>query len=161
MARDLSAAPSGKTDRLSAVQSAVRAGLGVAPGILGLTLGSDPLWLRPRLSHLVTRLMAARRAERVPVRSVQTAHLFPGAHPGQPLSADRLARRLKGLGIKNMRYARNGALLAMVGSVHWKLLADLLGISDSAAQRWHAAAGADRASYVASRLKQDAMTGPE
>lgn len=30
MARDLSAAPSGKTDRLSAVQSAVRAGLGVA-----------------------------------------------------------------------------------------------------------------------------------
>ncbi|MEY9988004.1 hypothetical protein ABIE67_000036 [Streptomyces sp. V4I8] len=60
-----------------------------------------------------------------------------------------------------MRHARNGALLSMVGSVHWKLLADLLGISDSAAQRWHTAAGADRASYVASRLKQDTATGPE
>ncbi|MEV0966609.1 hypothetical protein AB0J25_29210 [Streptomyces sp. NPDC049910] len=49
----------------------------------------------------------------------------------------------------------------MVGSVHWKLLADLLGISDSAAQRWHTAAGADRASYIATRLKQDTATGPE
>uniref|UniRef100_A0AAU2AGD6 Transposase n=1 Tax=Streptomyces sp. NBC_00093 TaxID=2975649 RepID=A0AAU2AGD6_9ACTN len=60
-----------------------------------------------------------------------------------------------------MRYARNGALLTMVGSVHWKLLVDLLGISNTAAQRWHVAAGADRAGYVASRLKQDAAAGPE
>ena len=89
-------------------------------------------------------------------------YLFPGAQPGQPLAADSLARRLKALGVKEIRLARNGALLAMVGSVHWKLLTDLLGISGSAAQRWHVAAGGDRASYVASRLKRDtARTGPE
>jgi hypothetical protein len=131
------------------------------PGALGLLLGSDPLWLRPRLSHLLARLVTARRSERVLIRSVPNPYLFPGAHPGQPLSADSLSRRLKTLGIQNIRHARNGALLAMVGSVHWKLLTDLLGISGSAAQRWHVAAGGDRASYVASRLKQDAATGPE
>src|SRR5206468_3769701 len=126
-----------------------------------LLLGSDPLWLRPRLSHLLARLVTARRSERVLIRSVPNPYLFPGAHPGQPLSADSLSRRLKTLGIQNIRHARNGALLAMVGSVHWKLLTDLLGSSGSAAQRWHVAAGGDRASYVASRLKQDAATGPE
>ncbi|CAM5320136.1 hypothetical protein SCHAM137S_01968 [Streptomyces chartreusis] len=115
------------------------------PGILGLTLGSDPLWLRPRLSHLMARLITERHPDRVLARSIPTPHLFPGSHPGRPLSADHLARRLKTLGIKNLRRARNGALLSMVGSVHWKLLADLLGISDSAAQRWHTAAGGDRA----------------
>ncbi|MER6173820.1 hypothetical protein [Streptosporangium sp. NPDC001681] len=60
------------------------------------------------------------------------------------------------------RLARNGALLAMVDQVHWKLLADLLGISDNTAYRWHTASGGDRASYVASRLKQAAtVDGPE
>ncbi|QFZ20545.1 hypothetical protein [Saccharothrix syringae] len=131
------------------------------PGVLGLVLGSDPLWLRPKLSHLLARLITDRRSDRVLIRSVPNPYLFPGAHPGRPLGSDTLARRLKTLGINKVRHARNGALLALVGSVHWKLLADLLGISDSAAQRWHVAAGGDRASYVASRLKQDATTGPE
>lgn len=132
------------------------------PGVLGLVLGDEPLWLRPRLSHLVARLITERRSDRVLVRTVPNPYLFPGAQPGQPLAADSLARRLKALGVKEIRLARNGALLAMVGSVHWKLLTDLLGISGSAAQRWHVTAGGDRASYVASRLKRDtATTGPE
>jgi hypothetical protein len=131
------------------------------PGVLGVMLGSDPLWLRPRLSHLLARLIVERRPDRVLIRSVPNPYLFPGSHPGQPLGADTLGRRLKALGIKKIRLARNGALLAMVGSLHWKLLTDLLGISGSAAQRWHVAAGGDRASYVASRLKQDTTTGPE
>jgi hypothetical protein len=48
----------------------------------------------------------------------------------------------------------------MVGSVHWKLLTDLLGISGSAAQRWHVAAGGDRASYAAVRELPGAFRVP-
>lgn len=40
-----------------------------------------------------------------------------------------------------------------VGSVHWKMLADLLGVADATASAWHKENGGDRASYVASRLR--------
>ena len=123
------------------------------PGVLGLQLGADPLWLRPRLSQLLGRLIDERHSYAAAGRGRPTPYLFPGGRPGRPIAPDTLSRRLNALGI-TVRLARNGALLAMVGHVHWKVLADLLGVSDTAAQRWHAAAGGDRASYVASRLKQ-------
>jgi hypothetical protein len=50
--------------------------------------------------------------------------------------------------------ARNGAWLSLIGSVHWKMLADLLGVTDTTASAWHRENGGDRASYVASRLRQ-------
>jgi hypothetical protein len=124
--------------------------------MLGLALGNDPLWLRPQLSHVQAQLIVERQPDRVPAGSVPNPYLVPGAHPGQPITAESLGRRLQALGITKARLARNGAQLAMVGSIHWTLLADLMGISHSTAQRWHLAAGADRASYVASRLRQHA-----
>jgi hypothetical protein len=129
------------------------------PGVLGLQLGADPLWLRPRLSQLLGRLAAERRSHAAAGRGRPTPYLFPGGRPGRPIAPDTLSRRLNALGI-SVRLARNGALLAMVGHVHWKVLADLLGVSDSAAQRWHAANGGDRASYIASRLKQQSPLSP-
>ncbi|RBM17397.1 hypothetical protein DI005_22160 [Prauserella sp. PE36] len=60
------------------------------------------------------------------------------------------------------RVGRNGAWLSLVGSVHWKMLADLLGVADTTASAWHRENGGDRASYVASRLRQGQdMAGPE
>jgi hypothetical protein len=129
------------------------------PGVLGLQLGTEPLWLRPRLSQLLRRLVDERRSHAAAGRGRPTPYLFPGGRPGRPIAPDTLSRRLNTLGI-TVRLARNGALLAMVGHVHWKVLADLLGFSDSAAQRWHAANGGDRASYVASRLKQETLLSP-
>ena len=41
----------------------------------------------------------------------------------------------------------------MVGAVHWKMLADLLGLADGTAHSWHKLNGGDRASYVASSLR--------
>jgi hypothetical protein len=38
--------------------------------------------------------------------------------------------------------------------VHWKMLADLLGVADGTASAWHKENGGDRASYVATRLRQ-------
>jgi hypothetical protein len=58
--------------------------------------------------------------------------------------------------------ARNGAWLSLVGSVHWKMLADLLGVADTAASAWHRENGGDRAGYVAGRLPQEQrIAGPE
>ncbi|MFD8563606.1 hypothetical protein ACFV1N_40580 [Streptosporangium canum] len=127
-------------------------------GALGLQLGADPLWLRPRLSQLLARLLDERRAADP---GPKASYLFPGRRSGRPIAADTLTSRLRDIGIPSARLARNGALLSMVDQVHWKLLADLLGISDNTAYRWHTAGGGDRASYVASRLERATVSDPE
>ncbi len=48
-----------------------------------------------------------------------------------------LQGRLRKLGIPSTRTARNGAWLALGGSVHWKMLADLLGVAVGTASAWH------------------------
>ncbi|MFI0406502.1 hypothetical protein [Actinomadura sp. 3N508] len=131
------------------------------PGILGLQLGRDPLWLRERLSALLHRLIQQRHPLAAALRHRQTPYLFPGLQPDQPLTAATLQTRLRKLGVPSTRTARNGAWLSLVGAVHWKMLADLLGVADSTASTWHKENGADRASYVASRLRSESTTGPE
>jgi hypothetical protein len=42
----------------------------------------------------------------------------------------------------------------LVGFVHCKVLADLLGVAVGTASAWHKENGADRASYVAARLRR-------
>ncbi|MFF5019461.1 hypothetical protein [Streptomyces sp. NPDC001165] len=117
------------------------------PGILGLQLGRDPLWLRPRLSTLLQQLINERRP--------RTPYLFPGLRPNQPMTSTTLQRRLARLGIPSTSKARNGAWLAMVGAVQWKkMLADLLGAADGTAHTWRQLNGGDRASYVASASKR-------
>lgn len=123
------------------------------PGVLGLQLGRDPLWLRPRLSALLQQLINERRPLAAPLRTRETPYLFPGLRPDQPMTSNTLQRRLTRRGIPSTSKARNGAWLAMVGAVHWKMLADLLGLADGTAHNWHKLNGGDRASYVASRLR--------
>jgi len=132
------------------------------PGILGLQLGRDPLWLRPRLSALLQQLVNNRRPLAGALRHRSTPYLFPGLRPDRPITAATLQIRLRKLGIPSARTARNGAWLSLVGSVHWKMLADLLGVADTTASAWHRENGGDRASYVASRLhKARGSVGPE
>ncbi|MFI5688470.1 hypothetical protein [Streptomyces sp. NPDC051636] len=132
------------------------------PGVLGLQLGREPLWLRPRLSALLQQLTHERRPLAAALKDQETPYLFPGLRPSSPLSSNTLQRRLQRLGIPSANKARNGAWLALVGAVHWKMLADLLGAADGTAHHWHKWNGGDRASYVASRLRAaQAPTGPE
>jgi hypothetical protein len=132
------------------------------PGILGLQLGHDPLWLRPRLSTLLHQLVNNRRPLAGALRHRPTPYLFPGLRPDRPIASATLQTRLRKLGIPSSRAARNGAWLSLVGSVHWKMLADLLGVADTTASAWQRENGTDRASYVASRLRQEQRTaGPE
>ncbi len=131
------------------------------PGVLGLRLGRDPLWLRPRVSALLRRLVGQRRPLAAALRHQPTPFLFPGMRAGRPMTSATLQKRLRGLGIPSVRTARNGAWLALVGAVHWKMLADLLGVADSTASSRHRENGSDRAAYVASRLRQQARSRPE
>lgn len=124
------------------------------PDVLGLCLGRDPLWLRPRLSALMHRLADQRRPLAAALRHQATPFLFPGMRAGRPMTSAALQARLRRQGIPSTRTARNSAWLALVGSVHWKMLADLLGVADSTASAWHKENGGDRASYVATRLRQ-------
>ncbi|WP_133116451.1 hypothetical protein [Amycolatopsis antarctica] len=132
------------------------------PDVLGLRLGRDPLWLRPRLSALLQRLVDDRRPLAAALRHRPTPFLFPGLRTDKPMASATLQARLRKLGVPSTRTARNGAWLALVGAVHWKMLADLLGVADSTASAWHKENGGDRASYVASRLRQpQRQHGPE
>jgi hypothetical protein len=117
-----------------------------------MRLGRDPLWLRPRLSALLLRLVENRRALAALLRERATPFLFPGLRPDRPKASATLQGRLRRLGIPSARTARNGARLSLVGSVHCKMLADLFGVADTTASAWHREKGGDRASYVASRL---------
>ncbi|WP_158887898.1 hypothetical protein [Amycolatopsis anabasis] len=95
------------------------------------------------------------------LRHRSTPFLFPWMRAGRPLTSAALQGRLRKLGIPSTRTARNGAWLALVGSVHWKMLADLLGVADGTASTWHKENGCD-ASYVATRLRQQHQpTGPD
>lgn len=111
------------------------------------------MWLRPRLSALLRRLVTNRRP------------LAPGRcgpTPDRPITSATLQAPLRKLGVPSARAARNGSWLSLVGAVHWKMLADLLGVAGTTASAWHRENGGDRASYVASRLRQgQRTTGPE
>jgi hypothetical protein len=132
------------------------------PGILGLQLGRDPSWLRPRLSALLHQLVNERRPLAGALRQRPTPFLFPGLRPDRPMASATLQTRLCTLGVHSSHTARNGAWLSLVGSIHWKMLADLLGVADTTAGAWHRENGGDRAGYVASRLRQEQRTaGPE
>lgn len=87
------------------------------PGVLGLQLGRDPLWLRPRLSALLQHLINERRPLAATLRTRETPYLFPGLRPDQPMTSTTLQRRLTRLGIPSTSKARSGAWLAMVSPI--------------------------------------------
>jgi hypothetical protein len=53
---------------------------------------------------------------------------------------------LRKAGYPQHPHPRQRRVAGLVGSVHWKMLADLLGVADGTASAWHEENGADRAS---------------
>ena len=76
--------------------------------------------------------------------------LLPGRKLGHPISASALSRRLTTLGVPSVA-ARTGALGHLLHSVPPAVLAELIGISATTAERRSAHAGADYARYAALR----------
>ena len=74
--------------------------------------------------------------------------LFPGGIPGRPLSASRLAERLRAIGVR-AKQERSTALFTLAGELPAALLAQMLGIHISGAVKWQRASAGDWTTYAA------------
>lgn len=110
-----------------------------------------PVLLPPPLAAMMTGLADANTIGG-PTRAMEPAWLFPGSRAGSHLDAGHLTKQLnQKIGVF-VRPARGAALSDLAGSLPAPVLADLLGISISAATRWTAIAGSDNGEYLAARI---------
>lgn len=120
--------------------------------VVTIRLGSASVELAEPLAQ-VARQVAAGTADSVMTGGVarafgqQQSWLFNGRGGSKPLGAAALSRRLRHLGIE-ARKSRNTALLALARDVPPSVMADLLGISGTSADRWRQVAGAAWAEYA-------------
>jgi len=77
-----------------------------------------------------------------------TRWLFPGMQPGRPLTASRLAQRLRRLGIQP-QHGRRSAMANLAAQVPAAVLADLLNLAPTTAVKWVHDAGGDWSRYAA------------
>jgi len=120
-----------------------------------ISLGSEALLLAPPLDQLARELAAGSAPDAATLGLAQSfpagqEWLFPGRRAGQPIGDKGLARRLTTLGIP-VRGARNSALLELAREVPPSILADLLGLTPEAVDRWRALAGGNWTGYIADR----------
>ena len=116
-----------------------------------LRTGQHPLLLPPKLADLLKCLAAAPHTRsRLAASGNSSRWLFPGLTPGRPASQSSIQVKLRGLGLV-ARPARNAALIALAGDIPVPVLADVLGLSITTAERWAALAKRDWAAYIAER----------
>jgi hypothetical protein len=87
-----------------------------------------------------------------------TRWLFPGGMPGHPITASRLAERLRALGIPSQA-GRRAALIDLAAQIPAAVLADLLGLHPTTATHWISQAGGDWSRYAA-ELARDRHQSP-
>lgn len=108
-----------------------------------LSIGSDPIQVPAPLGQALLTLLEASAAK-------SGRWLFPGRHPGAPLTAGALGQRLKRHGIPAAQ-ARTTTLLELAQHMHPRVLSDLLGLSTATAAKWWRLAGGDWTGYPALR----------
>ncbi len=117
-------------------------------GGVRLHLGATHIEIPEPLGGILTRLARSRR----PYTGIGTPPdqpwLFPGLHPGRPLTPAGLGRRLRQLGIGAMP-GRRSALIHLAARLPAAVLADLLNIAPTSAVRWVRTAGGDWTTYAA------------
>ena len=124
-----------------------------------LRLGREPIMLPEPLDALRPPVAASRRGHAALGDQGSFRRPFPGGQPGQPISAYRLAERLRQLGLRPGP-ARSTALFGLATELPAALLARLLGIHISVAVAWQRASSGDRTAYAAdySRRQRDRRT---
>ncbi|MHB8246092.1 MAG: hypothetical protein ACYDGN_12210 [Acidimicrobiales bacterium] len=113
-----------------------------------LRLGPEPIVLPSPLDGLVLGLVASRRGHAVLGDQGTSPWLFPGGQPGRPISASRLAERLRRIGLK-AGPARSTALFGLASELPAAVLARMLGIHISVAVQWQQASNGDWGRYAA------------
>jgi hypothetical protein len=125
---------------------------------VGLRLGTRPILLPEPLAALVLDVAASRRGHAVLGNQGSSPWLFPGGQPGRPLSASRLAERLRALGI-HASTARSAALLQLATELPAAVIARMLGVHIKVAVEWQRAASGDWASYAAEYSRRETGSG--
>jgi hypothetical protein len=112
-----------------------------------LRLGRDEITIPEPLATLLITLTRHNRRY-TGLGSPTTTWLFPGLHPGRPLTAARLGERLRKLGIQ-AQPGRRAALTSLAAPLPAAVLADLIHLHPTTAVRWVRDAGGDWNRYAA------------
>ena len=133
--------------------------LDASDGQVRLRLGREPVVLPEPLDSLVLQLAATRRGHAAIGDQGTSPWLFPGGQPGQPISAFRLAERLRQHGIRSGQ-SRSAALFQLATDLPAAVLSRMLGIHITVAVAWQRASAGDWAAYAAevSRRKNTGTT---
>ena len=112
-----------------------------------IRLSREPVLLPEPLAGLILELAASRRGHAALGDQGTSPWLFPGGQPGRPISAFRMAERLRQLGIRSGQ-SRSTALFQLATELPAALLARMLGIHISVAVAWQRASSGDWTSYA-------------
>lgn len=113
-----------------------------------IRLGREPVTLPEPLAGLVRHVVATRQGHAAIGDQEASPWLFPGGQPGRPISAFRMAERLRQLGIRSGQ-SRSTALFQLATDLPAALLARMLGIHITVAVAWQRASSGDWAAYAA------------
>ena len=113
-----------------------------------IRLGTIPVELPEPLATLTRNLVATRRGHATIGDQGTSPWLFPGGQPGRPVSADRLAQRLRQLGL-HPGQARSTALFQLATEPPAAALARMLGINIKVAVAWQHVSAGDWMNYAA------------
>jgi hypothetical protein len=115
-----------------------------------VTFEDTPIEMPDPLAELI-RSHLSRRGQ-ASYASRHNGWLFPGGIPGRPLATENIRGQLVARGIPP-HSARHAALFALSGQVPHMILAQTLGISQSAATKWAALAARDWGGYISQRTE--------
>jgi hypothetical protein len=113
-----------------------------------LRLGREPVALPEPVDTLVRQLVATRHGHATLGDQGTSPWLFPGGRPGQPISAARLAERLRQNGI-HAGPSRSTALFQLATDLPAAVLSRILGIHIKVAADWQRASAGDWTNYAA------------
>ena len=125
-----------------------------------IRLGHEPVVLPEPLADLVRQLVATRHDHPALGDPGTSRWLFPGRHPGHPISAYQLCQRLRTLGLRP-GLARSTALFALATDLPAALLARMLGVHISVAVAWQRAAAGDWTAYAAQLSRRAGTAEPQ
>jgi hypothetical protein len=124
-----------------------------------IRLGREPVVLPAPLDALVLKLLAARQGHAAIGDQGTSPWLFPGGQPGRPISAFRLAERLRQIGIRSGQ-SRSAALFQLATDLPAAVLARMLGIHIAVAVTWQRASAGDWAAYAAEVSRRNKPAAP-
>ncbi|MFG2526502.1 hypothetical protein [Streptomyces sp. NPDC048516] len=112
-----------------------------------------------RWDGLVRELVATRRGQAKIGTPDDVPWLFPGGHPGRPLTAGQIGKRRHRIGVRPEQ-DRSTALFALATEVPAAIRARMLGVHIKVAVQWQQASAGDGAAYAADVSNRNAPHQP-